>query len=273
MPTLPDTSLPPFERLVALLKTLRAPGGCAWDAKQTHESLLPYLIEECYEVVDAIEAGQSEQLKEELGDLLVQFVFHGVLAEEKQDFQIDEVITETVEKLIRRHPHVFGAAAQIGSAGEVRQQWEKRKLEEKQADGRQKRLLDGAPKSMPGLTQAFRLGEKAAGIGFDWPDAATVMEKVHEELGELEEALAEKDISRRTAKQTEEIGDLLFVLCSLSRKLDINPEQALKGSLQKFRRRFTFIEESVIASGRAWDDFTLAELESRWLAAKDSECS
>ncbi len=267
MPTPPDTSLPPFQRLVALLKTLRAPGGCAWDAKQTHTSLLPYLIEECYEVVDAIEEGEPAQLKEELGDLLVQFVFHGVLAEEQNDFLIDEVITETVEKLIRRHPHVFGDAAQLGSAGEVRQQWEKRKLEEKQSDGKQKRLLDGAPKSMPGLTQAFRLGEKAAGVGFDWPDASSVMEKVHEELGELEEALQAAD----TEKQTEEIGDLLFVLCSLARKLEINPEQALKGSLQKFRRRFTFIEESVIDSGKTWDDFTLEELESRWSAAKDSE--
>ncbi len=265
MLTPPDESLPPFERLVQLMKILRAPGGCAWDAKQTHESLIPYLIEECYEVVDAIEEGQSEQLKEELGDLLVQFVFHGIVAEEKQSFEINEAITAVVEKLIRRHPHVFGDVKELGTAAEVRQQWEKQKLSEKQADGKQKRLLDGAPKSMPGLTQAFRLGEKAAGVGFDWPDAESVTEKVHEELDELKAAIESGDAEN----QAEEIGDLLFVVCSLSRKLGVNPEQALKGSLRKFRRRFTFIEESVIDSGKSWDEFTLEELESRWLEAKE----
>jgi MazG family protein len=264
MPIPPDKSLPPFVRLVQLMKTLRAPGGCAWDAKQTHESLIPYLIEECYEVVDAIEEGQPEQLKEELGDLLVQFVFHGIVAEEKQSFEIDDAITAVVEKLIRRHPHVFGDLEKIATAGEVRQQWEKQKLSEKQSDGKQKRLLDGAPKSMPGLTQAFRLGEKAAGVGFDWPDAVSVTGKVQEELAELKAAIESGD----TENQTEEIGDLLFVVCSLSRKLGINPEQALKGSLRKFRQRFTFIEESVIDSGQSWDEFTLEELESRWLEAK-----
>ena len=275
MPEIPDSKLAPFERFVALMRTLRAPGGCAWDAKQTHASLIPYLIEEAYELVEVIEArdkgdgGEKEgasSLKEELGDLLAQFVFHGVIAEERGEFTIDETISKVFDKLVHRHPHVFGDDKNKLDHSQVREKWEKRKLEEKNASGGKKRLLEGVPHSMPALNLAYRFGEKAGGVGFDWPSAKPVLEKIQEEIAELR-----KEISTgERAKQEEEIGDLLFVVASLSRKLEIDPEMALKRSLRKFEKRFTYIEDKVRASGKSWDDFTLDELEAWWDEAKDN---
>lgn len=261
--------MPPFQRLVELMRILRSPGGCAWDAKQTHESLIPYLIEETYEVIDALESlgdkpGNYAQLREELGDFLTQFVFHGLLAEEAGGFTVDEVITTLTDKLIRRHPHVFAEVAAPDDPAEVRKIWEKQKLKERNSSGQRKRLLEGVPTSMPALTRAYRLGEKAAGVGFDWPEVAPLVEKIDEELAELKVEIAAGD----KTKSAEEIGDLLFVVASLARKMGINPERSLHQSLRKFTERFTYIEERVISSGRSWDDFTLEELESWWVEAK-----
>ncbi|MCH9032780.1 MAG: nucleoside triphosphate pyrophosphohydrolase [candidate division Zixibacteria bacterium] len=270
IPEIPDSSLAPFERLLALMRTLRAPGGCAWDAKQTHASLIPYLIEEAYELVEVIESrdrGEQEgasSLQEELGDLLVQFVFHGVIAEERGEFTIDETISKVFDKLVHRHPHVFGDDKDELDYTQVREKWEKRKLEEKNASGAQKRLLEGVPHSMPALNLAYRFGEKAGGVGFDWPSAEPILEKIEEEITELREEIS----AGNTSKQEEEIGDLLFVVASLARKLEIDPEMALKRSLRKFEKRFTYIEDKVRASGKSWDDFTLDELEAWWDEAK-----
>ncbi len=260
----PDPNLAPFERLVELMRILRAPGGCAWDAKQTHQSLIPYLVEETYEVIDALEEDDSDQLKEELGDLLVQFVFHGEIAQDSGEFTINESIEAVIDKLIRRHPHVFAENEQSPDAVEVRQQWERQKLAEKGQDGRPRLLLDGVPKSMPALNQAYRLGEKSAGVGYDWRKAEDVLEKIQEEIDELSVEISSGDKD----KQTEEIGDLLFVVASLARKLEIDPEQALKISLRKFHNRFNYIEEQVLSSGKGWQEFTLEQLEAWWAESK-----
>lgn len=262
--TPPDPALPPFERLVALMKTLRGPDGCPWDAKQTHKSLLPYLIEETYELVEAIESEKPSEMRDELGDFLVQFVFHAMLAEEAGEFTIDDSVRAVTDKLIHRHPHVFGDVTKPSEAEGVRDLWERQKLRAMGADGTERRLLDGVPKSMPALTRAFRFGEKAGGVGFDWPDVESILEKVDEELAELRVEIK----SGNKEKQTEEVGDLLFVIASLARKLEINPEDALRKSLGKFHARFAYIEEKVSSSGKSWDNFTLDELEAWWQQAK-----
>jgi len=255
----PDKDLKPFDRLVAVMDILRSPGGCAWDRKQTHESLLPYLIEEAYEVVEAVEAGDYDGLREELGDLLCQVVFHAQLAKESGRFSIDDSVTAIVDKLIARHPHVFGERQDL-SPGQVRDQWEQNKVE----SGEKKAVLSGVPKSMPALTMAFRVGEKAGGVGFDWQDAEDVLEKLNEEIAEIRAAIKNRD----QAGVTEEIGDLLFATASLARKLEVDPEGALKKALDKFSQRFARLEDRVSNSGRRFKDFTLKELENVWQSIK-----
>lgn len=249
----------PFNKLREIMATLRAPGGCNWDRKQTHKSLLPYLIEETYEVVEAIENEDSEHLREELGDLLIQVVFHARIAEEAGEFNIDDSINDINAKLIARHPHVFGEQKNLDPQ-EVRDQWEKIKVE----SGEKKSVINGIPKSAPALVKAFRFGEKAGGVGFDWKEASEIMEKVREEVDEVE---AEIDSGKKEALESE-IGDLLFVTASLARKLDINPEQALNKTLKKFAKRFNYIEAKVKESGKGWDAFTIDELEAWWQEAK-----
>jgi len=249
----------PFNKLRDIMATLRAPGGCNWDRKQTHKSLLPYLVEETYEVVEAIESGNMEDLREELGDLLIQVVFHARIAEEAGQFNIDDSINDINAKLIKRHPHVFGDKKELNPQ-EVRDQWEKIKVE----SGEKKSVINGIPKSAPALIKAFRFGEKAGGVGFDWKEAAEIMEKVKEEVAEVE---AEIDGGKKEALE-DEIGDLLFVTASLARKLDINPEQALNKTLQKFAKRFNYIEQKVKESGKGWDEFTIDDLEEWWQEAK-----
>jgi len=249
----------PFNKLREIMATLRAPGGCNWDRKQTHKSLLPYLIEETYEVVEAIENEDSEHLREELGDLLIQVVFHARIAEEAGEFNIDDSINDINAKLIARHPHVFGEKKNLDPQ-EVRDQWEKIKVE----SGEKKSVINGIPKSAPALVKAFRFGEKAGGVGFDWKEASEIMEKVREEVDEVE---AEIDSGKKEALESE-IGDLLFVTASLARKLDINPEQALNKTLKKFAKRFNYIEAKVKESGKGWDAFTIDELEAWWQEAK-----
>lgn len=259
-----DPNLSPFERLVKLLAILRSPEGCNWDRKQTHQSLVPYLVEEAYEVIDAIETGHPEDLKEELGDLAVQIVFHGQLAAERGEFTIDDSIANAVAKLVHRHPHVFGEKKDL-SPQQVRDQWEKIKTD----SGEKETVLGGLPKSMPALTMAFRIGEKAGGTGFDWKQAADVLDKIDEELAEVRQEIAAKHQDKE--KLMNEIGDLLFAVASLSRKLDIEPETALRAALKKFRSRFDELEKRVQSSGNKFSDISLDELETIWQQVKNDQ--
>jgi len=255
-------NISPFNKLRQIMATLRAPGGCNWDRKQTHKSLLPYLIEETYEVVEAIESEDDTLLREELGDLLIQIVFHAQIAEEAGKFSIDDSINDICDKLIHRHPHVFGTDEQKKdlNPAEVRDQWEKIKID----SGEKKSVINGIPKSAPALIKAFRFGEKASGVGFDWEKPEDVMDKVKEELNEIEDEIKSGD----NGKLESEIGDLLFAVASLARKKDINPEQALNRTLEKFKKRFNHIEDCVKKSGRPFSGFTLDELEAFWQDAK-----
>ncbi|UCD63174.1 MAG: nucleoside triphosphate pyrophosphohydrolase [Candidatus Zixiibacteriota bacterium] len=254
-----DRETPPFERLVAIMAVLRSDDGCAWDRKQTHKSLLPYLIEEAYEVVEAVESGDDEMLREELGDLACQIAFHAQMAREKGAFDINDALESINEKLIKRHPHIFGSKRDL-SPKQVRDQWEKIKVE----SGEKESVLAGVPRSMPALLMAYRIGEKAGGVGFDWKNAEEVFDKVDEELKEMRSELKSGD----REKLEEELGDLLFALASLARKLEIDPEQSLKKALEKFRSRFSVLEETVAGSGRKFEDYTLDELEEIWQKSK-----
>lgn len=254
-----DQNLPPFERLVALMAVLRSEEGCAWDRKQTHESLLPYLIEEAHEVVEAVQSGNFGHLREELGDLICQVVFHAQLADEAGRFDVNDSIETIVEKLIRRHPHVFGEKKEL-TPKQVRNQWEKVKIE----SGEKKSVLSGIPASMPALTMAYRIGEKVGGVGFDWTEPADVLDKMAEETDEIKAEIEADDKERLS----EEIGDLLFAVASLARKFEINPELALKRALGKFSARFSRLEQEVKASDRPFGEYTLDQLEAIWQRVK-----
>jgi MazG family protein len=254
-----DRTLTPFERLTALIAVLRSPEGCSWDRKQTHKSLLPYLIEEAYEVIEAVEADDFDTLRGELGDLLCQVIYHGQLAKEVGVFDINDSINDIIEKLVQRHPHVFGEQKDL-TPKQVRDQWEKLKIE----SGENRFVLAGVPSSMPALTMAFRIGEKAGGVGFDWHDAVEVIDKLNEEIQEISQELVSKD----KQKLSEEIGDLLFATASLARKLEIDPEQALRSSLRKFRSRFDKLQQEVTQSGKKFEDFSLEQLEEIWQRIK-----
>lgn len=256
-----NPALTPYQRIILLFRILRSPDGCQWDRRQTHQSLVPYLIEEAYEVVESIETERYGDLKEELGDLLTQIVFHSQLASERGEFTLDEVVTGVIDKLVARHPHVFGETKDLDPQ-QVRDQWERIKTE----SGEKESVLGGLPRTMPALTMAFRIGEKAGGVGFDWKQASDVIDKVEEELGELK---AEMNFSQPdSARIAEEIGDLLFAVASLSRKLKIEPETALRAALGKFRNRFDEMERRVRANGRPMHTHTLEELEAVWQQIK-----
>ena len=257
-----DPSKSPFERLVVLLAILRSPEGCNWDRAQTHQTLIPYLIEESYEVVDTIESGRMGDLREELGDLLVQVVFHAQLATERGEFSINDTIIDVVDKLVRRHPHVFGEKKDLDPQ-QVRDQWERIKTK----TGEKKSVLSGIPKSMPALTMAFRIGEKAGGAGFDWKNASDVLEKIEEEVKEVTEAMQSPGAQQHD-QLSDEIGDLLFAVASLARKAKIDPEYALKKSLQKFTNRFALMERFLTERGERLEDHTLEELEAIWQSVK-----
>lgn len=253
------SDLPPLERLRAIMARLRAENGCNWDRAQTHETLVKYLIEETYEVVECIEEGRLENLKEELGDLLTQVYFHAQIAAEDNRFTVDDIAQSVNEKLLRRHPHVFGEQKDLNPK-EVRDQWEKIKVDSKE----KKSVLAGVPKSMPALNLAFRVGEKAAGVGFDWADPRDVFAKFKEEIGEFEEEFNADDKER----MTDELGDLMFALVNLARKVDIDPEHALRRTMARFISRFGYIEETLKERGRKFVDTTLEEMEELWQEAK-----
>lgn len=306
-PSPPPPESDPFRRLVAIMERLLDPDGCPWDREQTHESLKPYVIEEAYEVCEAVDAGDAEALREELGDLALQVVFHAALARREKAFDIDDVMSEICAKLIRRHPHVFGDVDVEGAQGVLRN-WEQIKREEKERKARERAAaangeanaasappphglqaddaggaasapptaapagpvpsaLDGVPRALPALTRATRVQEKAARIGFDWDRTEEVWKKVEEELRELREAEASGD----TKHISEELGDLLFALVNLSRFLGVHAEESLQLTNNKFIRRFRRVETFARARGLDLSRMTLPEMDALWDEAKAEE--
>jgi MazG family protein len=263
--------------LIAIMAALRTPGtGCPWDLEQSFASIAPYTIEEAYEVADAIARGDLTDLKEELGDLLLQVVYHARLAEEQGAFDFSDVVDAIATKMIRRHPHVFGDEA-VRAAGSAKGWWERIKAEEKaakdQPDG-QAGVLDDVPVALPALTRAVKLQDKAARVGFDWPSLAPVVAKMKEELAELEEIVSSgvrPAGSDPNAKVEEEFGDLLFVIANVARHLKLDPEGALRMANQKFIRRFRYIEERLAQAGKTPDQSNLEEMDALWNEAKARE--
>jgi ATP diphosphatase len=265
-----------ISRLIEIMAALRAPQtGCPWDVEQDFSTIAPYTIEEAYEVADAIARGDFDDLRQELGDLLLQVVYHARMAEEVGEFAFPEVVEAITAKMIRRHPHVFGDA-EARSAGMAKGMWEKIKAEEK-AEKRNRRVargldpedhgagyLDGVPLALPALTRALKLQEKAARVGFDWSEAEPILDKIEEEIGELREALAGRD----NAAVKDEFGDMLFAIVNLGRHLKLDAEASLAGTNEKFRSRFHHVERALNASGRSLEDATLAQMEALWQEAK-----
>lgn len=250
-----------FEKLIDIMSRLRGPNGCPWDREQTHSSLRQYLIEETYEVLEVLDEENYPELCNELGDLLLQIVFHAQLAKESQRFNIADIIEAITEKLIRRHPNVF-ANVEINTAEEQSVNWERIK----KTEGK-KSVIDGVPKALPALLRAGRIQQKAATVGFDWPDQKPVWDKVHEELGELDEALQQKNKTRIE----EELGDLLFSLVNLSRFLNINPEDALRKTINKFSTRFQKVETYFEENGENINEKSLEEMDAVWDKIKIEE--
>jgi tetrapyrrole methylase family protein/MazG family protein len=267
-----------FEKLVAVQKRLRAPQGCPWDREQTHATLRPYLIEEAYEVIDALDSGDDAKFAEEMGDLLIQVVFHSEIAREQGRFSVADVVREIHDKMVRRHPHVFGDASARNSA-EVLQNWERIKASErldkdassKNGDSKPQQkltsLLDGVSRGLPAILQGLQLTRKAARAGFDWHDADGIFEKLREEMAEVRHALAEKD----SRKAEEELGDLLFAVVNLARFVQVDPEIALKKANTKFQRRFFEMERAALQSGRTFNGMPREDKESLWDALKHGE--
>ncbi len=253
-----------FLRLVDIMARLRAPGGCPWDREQTFESIKPYLLEETYEVMDAIDARDWRGLAEELGDLMLQAVFFAQMAAEENKFSIEDSLDAIAEKLVRRHPHVF-ADGDAKTPGQVKQRWDQIKRDENRGKGKAHAgLLDGVPRAQPALTEAQQLTSRAASVGFDWDNPDQVLAKLDEELKELGEA-RRQDLGEEIAQ---EVGDLLFVLVNLARLLKVDSEQALRGTNAKFRGRFGYLERKLAAQGTGLADATLAEMDKLWEEAK-----
>jgi ATP diphosphatase len=269
-------------RLLEIMAALRTPGsGCPWDLEQNFETIAPYTIEEAYEVADAISRGDLDELKDELGDLLLQVVFHARMAEEKRAFAFGDVVQAITEKLIRRHPHVFGDKVGLSTA-EVNVQWDAIKAEEKAARakaGRGPALVDsstgragalsGVSPGLPALMRALKLQQKASQVGFDWNSPKAVIDKIREETDEIEAELGTRDREQILG----EVGDLLFVVVNLARHLDVDPETALRTCNLKVERRFAAIEEGLAAAGKTPEQATLAEMDALWNAAKEKEKS
>ena len=265
-----------FERLIAIVRTLRAPGGCPWDREQTHASLRPFVLEEAYEVIEAIETGSAAGLREELGDYLFEAVLLAQISEEAGDFSIGDAVAGISDKLVRRHPHVFerGEGDQPLTSGQVLERWETLKQRERAAEGtpavEARTTLSGVPKTLPSLLRAYEISARAAAVGFDWSRVTDVLDKIEEEVAEVRvevEAGATGPLSRAE----EEMGDLLFAIANLSRKLGIEPEGALRRATDKFARRFTGMEQAVAASGSTLAQLSLDEMEVEWQRQKTLE--
>ncbi len=260
-----------FLAFVKLIARLRAPGGCPWDREQTHASVKPLTIEEAYEVAQAIDEGDDRELAAELGDLLLQVVFHAQIATDRHAFTIGEVIDGVSAKMIRRHPHVFGDDA-ASTASEVLRNWEAQKVEERAAKGKARAaesMLDSVSRGLPAILEAFQMTTKVSRVGFDWPDAAAATVKLDEETAELKAAIAGR--AADAAAVREELGDLLFATVNVARLLGVDPESALKAANRKFRRRFRHVEEGLRGRGKGPADSDLAEMDTLWNEAKRNE--
>jgi nucleoside triphosphate diphosphatase len=282
-----------FERAVSIMARLRGPGGCPWDREQTFDSIKPYTIEEAYEVLEAIDNRDWEELPAELGDLLLQVLFYSQMANEESKFSIDDVLDRLSDKLVGRHPHVFGDV-KAETSSDVLRNWEAIKKQEKaqkqtgdSAGKNTASLLDGVSAAMPGLLEAQKLGSRASKVGFDWPDVEGLFEKLQEEIQELQRELKQspdiKAVAKEPAEPTqsareslhnrieEEVGDLFFVLVNLARHLSVDPESALKKTNRKFRRRFQWMERQLRVAGKRPDQANREELELQWQRAKEEE--
>src|SRR4051812_41340809 len=265
----PSADLPPIDRLLEIMARLRDPAdGCPWNIEQTFATIAPYTVEEAYEVADAVERNDLADLKDELGDLLLQVVFHARMAEEQGAFAFDDVARAINDKMIRRHPHVF-ADETYGSLAEQKQGWEALKAAERQEKGSRESLLDDVPVGLPGLTRAVKLSKRAASVGFVWPTVQDVVKKLHEEVGELIEEVEAGDLE----KARHELGDVLFVVANLARTLDIDPEDALRYTNAKFVRRFKYIEAKLRERGKTPDQSDLGEMDALWEEVKALERS
>jgi tetrapyrrole methylase family protein/MazG family protein/ATP diphosphatase len=263
----PPAELPPLDRLLAIMARLRDPAdGCPWDQQQTFATIAPYTVEEAYEVADAVERNDLGDLKEELGDLLLQVVFHARMAEEQGAFVFDDVARAINDKMVRRHPHVF-AEESYGSLADQKQGWEALKAEERKDKGRVASLLDDVPVGLPALTRAVKLSKRAAGVGFVWPTVQDVMAKLHEEISELQAEIAAGDLE----KARQEMGDVLFVVANVARTLDVDPEDSLRFTNAKFARRFQHIEARLAERGKTPAQSDLAEMDALWDEAKAVE--
>ncbi len=270
---------PKISRLLEIMARLRNPdGGCPWDVEQTFASIAPYTIEEAYEVAEAIQQGDLESLKDELGDLLLQVVFHARMAQEQQAFDFDDVVEAISDKMVRRHPHVFGAESERDAATQT-YSWEKQKAEERsaKANGAAISALEGVTVGLPGLTRALKLQKRAARVGFDWPEARQVLDKISEEIEELRaemDSLADQGKQSDAARQerlSDEFGDTLFAMANLARHLKIDPEAALRGTNAKFERRFRMVEQRLAEEGVETAEASLEQMEAHWQAAKELE--
>lgn len=253
-----------FNRLIEIMARLRAPDGCPWDREQTQTSLKPFLIEEAYEVLEALESTDRSHLVEELGDLLFQVIFHTQIAGELGEFTMADVLARLIDKMVSRHPHVFGEAS-VTTAQEALSQWEQLKRREAAAAGQRRSVLDGVPRALPALLRAQRLQSKASRVGFDWPDAGAAWAKVEEELRETTAVLADG------TRFAEELGDLLFALVNVARLSGLDAEEALGRASEKFRRRFAEMEGALHAQGKSVEGVSPQELERSWEAAKAHE--
>ena len=263
----PDAPEHPFDRLCWIMNRLLGPDGCPWDREQTHETLKQYLIEEAYEVCEAVETGDAAHLKEELGDVALQVVFHAALSKRDGGFGIDGVLDGISDKLVRRHPHVFGTTAVDGSS-QVLENWEQIKQRERAKKETDDSLVAGVPRSLPALQKAHRMQSKVRRVGFDWPGPDGALDKVREEFEELAEEVKKNENGEPTDRQVEEFGDLLFSLTNVGRLMGLRPEEALQATCAKFARRFRHVEKRAAETGRQLQDMTLGEMDVFWEEAK-----
>lgn len=264
-----------IDRLIAVMARLRDPvGGCPWDLVQTYKTIAPHTIEEAYEVADAIEKGDMDELRGELGDLLFQVVYYAQFAREEGHFDFEDIAGTITDKMIARHPHVFGEE-DVKTAEQQTSKWEDHKAAERAAkaerDGVPPSALDGVTPGLPALTRAVKLQKRASRVGFDWTDAADILDKIVEEVNELRHEMADEDKTAARDRMQDELGDVLFALVNLARRLDIDPESALRGTNAKFERRFRGIENALAADGRAPETSSLEEMETLWCRIKVAE--